>query len=202
MLKMSILSGHIDYSKLKDKSVIITGGSSGLGEATTIKFAEHGAYVTIADMATDAGQKLAQRLSDQGQHVSFVECNTTDWHSSVQAFKHAINFSPTKTLDIAILFAGTDGARKGLVDEVLQQSEPSLDDKPVAPVTKAIDVNLLGEYMSTTLALHYFRLKGEGSEAIKGPRPKKCLVLISSMTGYIDLPVCHRWHVRILADTN
>lgn len=185
---MTTLKGEINYSKLKDKSVIITGGSSGLGEATTIKFASHGAYVTIADMAVDAGQALAKRLSDQGKHVSFVECNTTDWASSVNAFKHAINFAPTKTLDIAILFAGTDGARKGLVDEMLQQPEPTLDNEPTPPITKAIDVNLTGEYMSTALALQYFRLKGTGSSNIQGPQPKKCLILMSSMTGYIDLP--------------
>lgn len=189
---MSILSGEIDYSKLKDKSVIITGGSSGLGEATTLKFAENGAYVTIADMAVDAGQELAQRLFDKGQHVSFVECNTTDWKSSVAAFKHAINFAPTKTLDVAILFAGTDGARKGLVDEVLQQADPTLDDEPKAPITKAIDVNLIGEYMSTSLALHYFRMKGTNSKTTEENESKKCLVLISSMTGYIDLPVSQK----------
>lgn len=180
--------GTIDYSKLKDKSVIITGGASGLGEATTLDFAKHGAYVTVADMAVESGQALAQRLMDQGQHVSFVECNTTDWSSSVEAFKHAVKFSPSKTLDVAILFAGTDGARKGLVDEVLEGPEPSLDDEPVAPVHRAIDVNLLGEYMSTSLALHYFRLQGAGSSDIQGACPKKSLILVSSMTGYIDLP--------------
>ncbi|KAJ9655043.1 hypothetical protein H2198_005983 [Neophaeococcomyces mojaviensis] len=185
---MTTLQGDIDYSKLKDKSVIITGGASGLGEATVNKFAQHGAYVTIADMSVDAGQKLAQQLSNQGHHVSFVECNTTDWTSSVNAFKHAINFVPTKTLDIAVLFAGTDGARKGLIDEVLQGPDPSLDNDPVSPVTKAIEVNLLGEYMSTSLALHYFRLQGSGTPNIQGPQPKKSLVLVSSMTGYIDLP--------------
>lgn len=185
---MAALHGDIDYSKLRDKSVIITGGASGLGEATVIGFAQHGAYVTIADMAVDAGQKLAQKLSAEGQHVSFVECNTTDWSSSTKAFKHAINFAPTKTLDIAILFAGTDGGRASLVDEVLRNSEPTLDDEPIRPVTKAVDVNLLGEYMSASLALHYFRLKGTSTSNIKGPQPKKSLVLISSMTGYIDLP--------------
>lgn len=182
---MTTLKGAVDLTKIKDKSVIITGGASGLGEATAIKLAENGAYVTIADMAVDAGQKLADRLSSQGQYVSFVKCDTTDWDSSVKAFKHAINFAPTKSLDVAILFAGTDGARKGLVDEVLQNPEPTLDDQPIAPVTKAIDVNLVGEYMSTSLALHYFRLPTTSAQAAQ---TKKCLVLVSSMTGYIDLP--------------
>jgi 5'-hydroxyaverantin dehydrogenase len=175
------LTGNIDYASLKDRSVIITGGASGLGEATTIKFAQYGAYVTIADLAVDMGTKLASKLSSEGHKVSFVECNTTDWQSSVNAFKHAIKFSPAGTLDIAILFAGTDGARKGLVDEVLQGPEPSLNDSPIEPKHNAIGVNLVGEYLSTSLALHYFRLPGGCSQ-------KKSLILVSSMTGYIDLP--------------
>ena len=186
-INMGLLSGDIDYSKLKNKSVIITGGASGLGEATTEKFAQHGAYVTIADMAVKDGQALAARLSSDGHHVSFVECDTTDWKSCVNAFKHAINFSASKTLDIALLFAGTDGARKGLVDEVLQGPEASLDHDPQAPVHRAIDVNLIGEYMSTSMALHYFRLGGSNEVAQK-VSSKKSLILVSSMTGYIDLP--------------
>jgi 5'-hydroxyaverantin dehydrogenase len=44
---MSALTGDIDYASLKDRSVIITGGASGLGEATTIKVAQYGPYVTM-----------------------------------------------------------------------------------------------------------------------------------------------------------
>jgi 5'-hydroxyaverantin dehydrogenase len=178
---MAVFTESIDYTQLKNRSVIITGGASGLGEATTKVFAEHGAYVTIADMAVEMGQKLASDLAAKSQKVTFVECNTTDWPASVKAFKHAINFSPDGTLDIAILFAGTDGARTGLVDEVLRGPEPSLEDKPIEPKHNAIDVNLVGEYLSTSLALHYFRLPGGASR-------KKSLILVSSMTGYIDLP--------------
>lgn len=178
---MAALTGDVDYPKLKNRSVIITGGASGLGEATTKLFAKYGAFVTIADMAVEPGQKLASDLTSKGQKVTFVECNTTNWASSVNAFKHAIRFGPEGTLDVAILFAGTDGARTGLVDEVLRGPEPSLDDNPIEPKHNAIDVNLLGEYLSTSLALHYFRLPG-------GTSQKKSLVLISSMTGYIDLP--------------
>jgi 5'-hydroxyaverantin dehydrogenase len=178
---MAALTGSIDYAQLKDRSVIITGGASGLGEATTKLFAEHGAYVTIADMDVGMGEKLTLDLTAKGQKVTFVECDTTDWSASVHAFKHAIKFSAEGTLDVAILFAGTDGARTGLVDEVLKGPEPSLEDNPIEPKHNAIDVNLLGEYLSTSLALHYFRLPG-------GTSRKKSIVLISSMTGYIDLP--------------
>ena len=40
----------IDYSVLKDRSIIVTGGASGLGEAIVTRLAPYGAHITIADM--------------------------------------------------------------------------------------------------------------------------------------------------------
>ena len=121
-----------------------------------------------------------------GERTSFVHCNTTDWESSAAAFKHAANFAPSGTLDVAILFAGVDGERRGLVDLVLDNPDPNLegDPTPAKPAYKALEVNLIGEYISTYLALHYFRLPPKSGHQDY----KKSLILISSMTGYMDLP--------------
>ena len=183
---MTAETASIDYSRLANRSVLITGGASGLGAATATKFAQHGAYVTIADMQDTLGTDLSKDLTSQGHHCTFISCNTTSYESSLAAFKHCINFSPSKTLDIAILFAGTDGERAGLVDYAINNGgKPSLDSDPPAPTHRAVDVNLLGVYMNTYLALHYFRLQTTDTT----PQPfKKSLILISSMTAYIDLP--------------
>ncbi len=101
----------VDWDKLKDRSVLITGGASGLGEATTRKFHSHGAYVTIADVQDDLGKKLTDEL---GERTTFVHCNTTDWEESAAAFKHAATWAPSKTIDIVVLFAGVDGERRGM----------------------------------------------------------------------------------------
>lgn len=172
-----------NYDLLKDRSVIITGGASGLGEATARKFYQLGAYITIADLQDELGQKLTK---DLGERATFVHCDTTDWESSAAAFKHAATFAPSKTIDVAVLFAGLDGERRGLVDLVLDQPVPDLDSDPTPakPAHKALDVNLVGAYVSTYLALHYFRLKPRHPH----PDVKKSLILISSMTGYMDLP--------------
>lgn len=180
----------IDWDLLKDRSVLITGGASGLGEATTRKFHSHGAYVTIADLQDDAGEKLTAEL---GERTTFVHCDTTDWESSAAAFKHAAHFAPSKTIDVVIPFAGLDGERRGLVDLVLDQPVPSLDSDPTPtrPAHKAIDVNLIGEYITTYLALHYFRLPPAANNN-NGPSQQqphtKSLILISSLTAYMDLP--------------
>jgi 5'-hydroxyaverantin dehydrogenase len=173
----------IQWDNLKDRSVIITGGASGLGEATAKKFYENGAYITIADLQDDLGNKLVKELGDR---ATFVHCNTTDWDSLTAAFKHAANFAPSKTIDIAILYAGVDGERRGLVDLVMDQPEPSLDGDPTPakPAHRALDINLDGVYISTYLALHYFRLPAKNG----AQNFKKSLILISSITGYMDLP--------------
>lgn len=157
MSSKAIVRPPIDYILLKDRSIIVTSGASGLGAACVETFAAHGAYVTIADLDETNGQQLASRLSSQGQHVGFVKCDTTDWASSVQAFKQAASFGPSKTLDVAALFAGISGSGSGLVDLVQKGGSPSLDGDPGPPPSKKIiDVNCTGVFYSSWLALHYF----------------------------------------------
>ncbi len=50
--------------RLAGKTAIITGGASGIGEATVRLFVEEGARVLIADTQTDKGQELADELGD------------------------------------------------------------------------------------------------------------------------------------------
>lgn len=65
--------------KLSTTAAIITGGASGLGEATARHFAENGAQVTILDRDADRGTKVAAEI---GGH--FAETDVTD-EASVQA---------------------------------------------------------------------------------------------------------------------
>ena len=49
---------------LKDKIAIITGGASGLGEATLRRFVAHGAKCAIFDMNEERGLALVEELGD------------------------------------------------------------------------------------------------------------------------------------------
>ncbi|KAL5540770.1 hypothetical protein UlMin_042386 [Ulmus minor] len=63
--------------KLQGKVAIITGGASGIGEATALRFADHGALaVVIADVQDEKGQNLSASI---GHHRSiYIHCDVTD----------------------------------------------------------------------------------------------------------------------------
>ena len=62
-------------SKLNGKIAAVTGGASGIGEATVRRFIAEGADVAFADKDRERGQKLAQELTGQGAKVLFVEAD-------------------------------------------------------------------------------------------------------------------------------
>ncbi|PVH97948.1 aflH/ adhA/ short chain alcohol dehydrogenase [Periconia macrospinosa] len=175
-----------DASNVKGLSVLITGGASGLGLHAATFFAKSGALVTIADVQD--GSKIAADLVSQGYTAQFVECDVTNWDSQVNAFRTALNMSPTKTLDMVAAFAGVDGTGH-LVDHV-SASEVSLDGAPPpVPSLAPIEVNLKGAFYTTTLALHYFRLKPQGGGGGAPPTTgtaTKSLNIVTSLAGYID----------------
>jgi len=62
--------------KFQDKVVIVTGGASGIGEASVLKFSELGAKLVIADIS-DSGQALADKLVRNGHQAIFIKTDVT-----------------------------------------------------------------------------------------------------------------------------
>ena len=110
---------------------IVSGGASGLGEATARALAEAGATVTIADLNADRGKALADELGGV-----FAETNVTD-EQSVQAAVDAASDTAVP-LRIAVSCAGIGWAARLL----------SRDGTPhdLAGYSKVLQVNLVGTF--------------------------------------------------------
>ena len=58
-------------SHLKDQVILVTGGTSGIGQACTELFTEHGAKVIAMSIQAEQGQALANRLQAEGRTCLF-----------------------------------------------------------------------------------------------------------------------------------
>ena len=73
------------YVSLKDKSVLVSGGASGIGLVMVEAFARQGSKVGFVDIL-DSGLSLEERLLKKGYSVLFKKCDLTD----IEAYKLAI----------------------------------------------------------------------------------------------------------------
>jgi NAD(P)-dependent dehydrogenase (short-subunit alcohol dehydrogenase family) len=58
---------------LKNKVAIVTGGGSGLGEATAIKLAEGGVKVAVLDLNGDAANAVAERIGGRAFAIDITD---------------------------------------------------------------------------------------------------------------------------------
>ena len=70
-------SGAI-YPDLAGKSVIVTGGGSGIGEAIVRAFVRQGAKVGFIDIARECSLKLLEELEGEDAGARFVEADIRD----------------------------------------------------------------------------------------------------------------------------
>ena len=64
--------------KLQNKVAIVTGGNSGIGEATVRLFAEEGAKVAIMARREEQGEAVQNAVRDQGGIAEFIRCDVTE----------------------------------------------------------------------------------------------------------------------------
>lgn len=139
-------------------TAIITGGASGLGEATVRLFHGQGANVVILDLNEDRGNALATELGDRAR---FAKTNVAD-EADVQA---AIDVAVQTfgALHIAINCAGIAEARK-----TVGKANGIYGPHSLAAFEKTIKVNLIGTFNVIRLAAFAMEKNEPNSEGERG----------------------------------
>ncbi|KDP36095.1 hypothetical protein JCGZ_08739 [Jatropha curcas] len=121
--------------RLQGKVALITGGASGIGEATARLFARHGAKVLIADVQNKLGQSLSEEIrSETGQPVSYIQCDVTQETDVENAVNTAVSMHGK--LDIMYNNAG-----------IIGKFDPNILSLEREDFKSVMDINLYGAFL-------------------------------------------------------
>ena len=133
-------------AELDGKVAVITGGASGIGEASVRLFVAEGANVVIADMQRDRGEALAKELGDAAM---FISCEVRQ-EDQVKATVDAA-VAKWGRLDCMFNNAGLGGALG------------RLEDIPVEEFDMTFDVLVKGVFLGMKHAAPMMKTQGGGS---------------------------------------
>ena len=166
----AIAPGDFDKTALKNKTFVLTGGCSGIGETTLRAFVDAGAFVAFSDINKERGDEIEKEFSTE---VSFVPGDVTKWENQKLLFQSAIKLSPSGTIDVVFANAGITGGNDNF------EAEPDENGEPLEPDLTCVDINLKGVLYTVKLAIHYWREPPkEGQD--------RSLILTASLAGYWD----------------
>jgi glucose 1-dehydrogenase len=134
---------------LKGKNVLVTGGTSGIGQAIAVRFAEYGANVAInylrkPDEATDTEQQVhacVKRVAQRGVRNVLVNGDVSREDDVVDMVASAV--AELDGVDVLINNAG------------IQISRPS-EDLSSADFDKVLAINLRGAFLCAREAIRHF----------------------------------------------
>lgn len=118
---------------IKNRVAIVTGGASGLGEATVTRIIENGGYAAIFDLAEEKGKALVERSGSD--KALFIKTDVANEENVVAAIQQTIE--KFGAIDIAVNCAGIAVVERVVGKEKVHSLES---------FTKVIEVNLIGTF--------------------------------------------------------
>ncbi len=104
--------------KLKGKTAIITGATSGIGKATALLFAEEGADLIITGRRTELGKTAEAKCRQAGVRCVFVEAD----HTKLKDCQKVVDTALKEFGQIDILFNNAGIVTKGTADTTSEET--------------------------------------------------------------------------------
>jgi NAD(P)-dependent dehydrogenase (short-subunit alcohol dehydrogenase family) len=146
------------------KTVLITGGTSGIGKATALAFAKEGAKVVVAGLHVAEGEQVAREITSAGGRALFVQTDVIREDDITALIEKTV--ATFGELHIAFNNAGVEG-RFGLLTT----------EQTVEHYHQICDVNIRGVLLSMKYEIPAILRSGGGA-----------IVNTSSTGGHIGLP--------------
>lgn len=148
---------------LQDKVALVTGGTSGIGRATAIAYAQQQAKVVVVGRRIDEGEETVRSIKEAGGEAIFVQADVTKEADVKAMVDKAV--SVFGRLDIAFNNAGTVG------------ENPSLIEQTEAEYDRTMNVNVKGVWLSMKYEIAQMLKQGSGA-----------IVNTASAVGVVALP--------------
>ena len=153
---------------LAGTAALVTGASSGIGAATAVALAQHGARVALVARRKDRLDAVAQRIGEQGGDALVLEADISDRNQATGAVERAV--AQFGRLDTLVNNAG------------IMLLGPALGSS-IEDWEQMVALNVMGSLYVTHVALSHLVSAAEDS-----PRRVADLVNISSTAGRIARP--------------
>jgi D-xylose 1-dehydrogenase len=136
------------YPSLRNRSVLVTGGATGIGESIVSHFARQGARVAFLDIQDEAAQRLVANLESEGLAPSYFHCDLTKPDELQETMRNVLG--ELGTLDV-------------LVNNAANDQRHSIGDVTPEYWDNCIAINLRQQFFVIQAALPTMRAAGRGS---------------------------------------
>lgn len=161
--------------RLKDRIAIVTGGSSGIGKATALRFANSGARIIIADL-NSAGTEDEICEKHGKERATFIKCDVTKEDDIAELVSNAVKWGGR--LDIMCNFAG-------IAIETSYDQPKRAHEMDVKDYDTVYSINERGVWLCCKHALKQMLEQDPRPANARGDRARGWIINAASMLGLI-----------------
>ncbi len=133
--------------RLKDKVALITGGTSGIGRATALLFAQEGAQVAFTGRRAERGEAVAAEIKAQGGTALYIPAD----HAVLEDCQRSMQEAKTAFGRVDILFNNAGIVVGGIAERITEEEWAEI-----------MNVNATSVWRMCKLAIPLMRAQGGG----------------------------------------